>query len=176
MPLRSIENLLAEHREVEKVLADLEGLLDDFLTNAEVPDSSKQALRDIADFLARGLILHIKKEDDGLFPALEKFLPRGAGPLAVMLEEHREITQLYLGLRDGVAGLDQSRATSAPSAVRIRDNGRPLIHLLRAHLSKEERILFPFAEGHLSEEDDRRILEKYDEIVAHLPAGEQTRQ
>lgn len=176
MALRSTEILIAEHREVEKVLTQLEGLIDEFLVNSEVPDASKQALGDITDFLARDLVLHIKKEDHGLFPALEKFLPREAGPLAVMLDEHLDITRSYLGLRDGVAQLDEHPLTAGRAAARIRDNGRQLIQVLRAHLFKEERVLFPFAEGHLSEEDDREIVQKFDEIVANPPLCEHARQ
>lgn len=175
MALQSIAVLVAEHRQVERVLAELEGLLDDFLTTAEVPDASKQALGDIADFLARDLALHIKKENDGLFPALERFLLREAGPLAVMRDEHQDITRSYQGFSDGVSNLDQHPASGGPAAARIRDHGRALLRELRTHLFKEERVLFPFAEGHLSEEDDRRMVEKFEEIVAnpspyeHLP-------
>lgn len=164
--MRSTEILVAEHREVEKVLAELESLIDEFLTSPEIPDASKQALGDIAEYLGGDLILHIQKENDGLFPALEKFLPREAGPLAVMLDEHEEVSRSFLGLRGGVAELAEHPSTHGRAAARIRDNGRLLIQVLRAHLFKEERILFPFAEGHLSEEDDRQIVQKFDQIVA----------
>jgi len=176
MPLRSIEILIGEHRQVDKVLEELEGLIDEFLTNPEVPDAAKQALGKVVDFFAQDLILHIQKEDQALFPALEKFLPREQGPLAVMLHEHHEITEAYRGLREGVAVLDQHPATNGPAAGRIRDHGRALIHYLRTHLFKEERVLFPFAEGHLSQEDDREIARRFEEIRANFLVGEPARQ
>jgi regulator of cell morphogenesis and NO signaling len=169
MALRSVEILVAEHRAVESALGQLEGLIDDFLTNSEVPDAAKQALGNISDLLSRDLALHIQKEDSGLFPALEKFLPREQGPLAVMLHEHREITQENQALREGVADLDQHPSTAGRAAAQIRDHGRWLVQELRSHLFKEEHILFPFAEARLSEEEDREIVEKF-QAIASSPA------
>ncbi len=175
MALRSVEILVSEHRAVENVLAELEGLIDDFLANPEVPDAAKQSLGNISDFLARDLILHIRKENEGLFPALEKFLPRQQGPIAVMLHEHEGITRAHLGLREGVADLEQHPSTGGSAAARIRDNGRRLIQELRAHLFKEEQVLFPFAEARLSEQEDRDIVKKFEALVAAPPLQEPAR-
>jgi regulator of cell morphogenesis and NO signaling len=166
MALRCVEILVAEHRAVENALEQLEGLIDDFLTNSEVPDAAKQALGNISDLLSRDLALHIRKEDTGLFPALEKYLPREQGPLAVMLHEHREITQENRALREGVADLDQHPSTAGRAAVQIRDHGRWLVQELRSHLFKEEQVLFPFAEARLSEEEDREIVQKFQSIAS----------
>jgi hemerythrin-like domain-containing protein len=162
MALRSVDILVAEHRSVETVLEQLEGLIDDFLTNAEVPDAAKQALGNISDYLARDLVLHIQKEDRGLFPVLERYLPREQGPIAVMLHEHREITQAHLDLRKGITELEQHPSTGGIAAAQIRDHGRWLIRELRAHLFKEENILFPFAEARLSEEEDQEVVKKFE--------------
>jgi len=164
MALRSVGILVAEHRAVENVLKELEGLIDDFLTNTEVPDAAKQALGNISDYLARDLLLHIQKEDHGLFPVLERYLPREQGPIAVMLHEHQEITQAHLDLRKGVAELEQHPSTGGSAAAQIRDYGRWLIQELRSHLFKEENVLFPFAEARLSEEEDEEVVKKFEAI------------
>ncbi len=161
MALRSVDVLIQEHRAVERVLETLEGLIDDFLTNPEVPDAAKQELGEVSDYLARDLVLHIQKEDQGLFPVLGKFLPSHEGPIAVMLHEHREIDQTHQELAKGIAELEEHPSAGGKAAGQIRDQGRWLIQELRAHLYKEERVLFPFAETCLSEEDDRHILEKF---------------
>jgi hemerythrin-like domain-containing protein len=175
MALRSIDILVSEHRAVEKAITELEGLIDEFLVNSEVPGVSKQALGEIADYLSRHLLLHIEKENQALFPVLEKFLSPEAGPLTVMLDEHLQIARSFCGLRGGVLELDQHPATGGPAAARIRDHGRTLIYELRNHLLKEERVLFPFAEGHMSEEDDRWIVERFEEIVSNTPDCEHAR-
>jgi len=122
MACRSVEILLSEHRAVEKVLEELEGLIDDFLTNPEVPDAAKQALGNISDYLDRDLTLHIQKEDQALFPALERYLPRAQGPIAVMLHEHEEIAQAHRELRQGIAELEQHPSTGGNAAAQIRDH------------------------------------------------------
>lgn len=165
MALRSVDVLIQEHRAVERVLETLEGLIDDFLTNPEVPDAAKQELGEVSDYLARDLVLHIQKEDQGLFPALGKFLPTNEGPIAVMLHEHREIDQTHQELAQGIAELEQHPSVGGKAAAQIRDHGRCLIQELRAHLYKEERVLFPFAETCLGEEDDREILRKFDSLA-----------
>jgi len=48
----------------------------------------------------------------------------------------------------------------------VRDHGRILIRVLRAHLFKEEHVLFPFANSRLSSEDDRQLLQKFEEFSA----------
>ncbi len=176
MALQCVETLIAEHRSVEGVLTELENLIDDFLANAEVPDGAKQALGSISDFLAKDLVLHIRKEDYGLFPALERFLSREQGPIAVMLHEHAEITQAFEGFRAGVDALEQDRSTGGKAAVRIRDCGRRLIQELGSHLFKEERVLFPFAEGHLTPEDDQSVTKKFEALVADFRVPQTTPQ
>jgi hemerythrin-like domain-containing protein len=166
MPLHCIENLIAEHREVEKVLVELEGLIDDFLTTKEVPAESLAALGHIAEFLSRDLVLHIQKENDALFPALSRFMPLEIGPLAVMRGEHEEISDSFRGLLEGLAHLKCCSTTDSSGAGEVRDHGRALIQVLRAHLFKEEHVLFPFAESRLSPEDDRLILERFEEFAA----------
>jgi len=170
MALRSVEILIAEHRAVEKALQELEGWIDDFSTNSEVSDAAKQALGNLSDFLSRDLALHIRKEEEALFPALEQFLPREEGPLAVMFHEHGEITGENQALREGVAGLDQHASSAGQAATQIREHGRSLIQELRSHLFKEERVLFPFAEARLGEKKDREIVEKF-EALASNPGG-----
>lgn len=168
MALRCVDILVAEHRSVENILKELEGLIDDFLTNTEVPDAAKQALGNISDYLARDLVLHIRKEDQGLFPVLERYLPREQGPIAVMLHEHQEITQAHLDLRKGVAELEQHPSTGGIAAAQIRDHGRWLIQELRSHLFKEENILFPFAGARLSAEEDQEVVKKF-EVIGSQP-------
>jgi hemerythrin-like domain-containing protein len=112
MALQCVETLIAAHRSVEGVLTELENLIDDFLANAEVPDTAKQALGSISDFLAKDLVLHIRKEHYGLFPALERFLPLEQGPITVMLHEHAEIARAV--------------AASAPERTRLSRTAPPV--------------------------------------------------
>jgi hemerythrin-like domain-containing protein len=88
-------------------------------------------LRDFAD--AR----HHAKEERLLFPALEAAgVPRPGGPIEVLLEEHEQGRALVGALRE---------AAPAQRPELAREYGR----LLRAHIAKEDEILFDLADAML---------------------------
>lgn len=89
---------------------------------------------------------HHAKEETLLFPALlEAGLPAEGGPVAVMLAEHAEGRGLVAAI-DATAGTP--RATAA----------RAYARLLRAHIDKENFVLFPLADE-LVDADRQRALE-----------------
>ncbi|MBI3031567.1 MAG: hemerythrin domain-containing protein [Candidatus Rokubacteria bacterium] len=95
---------------------------------------------------------HHTKEEQHLFPALERHgLPRDGGPVGVMLHEH-ELGRAYL--RAMAAGDD-------PTVAEAIENYSAL---LRAHIDKENGILFPIAEQILGEEEQRVIVRAFDAI------------
>src|SRR5512134_2476165 len=49
------------------------------------------ALRSVGRMMATRLLRHARKEDEALFPALERVLGTSDGPTAVMRQEHRAI-------------------------------------------------------------------------------------
>ena len=169
MALRCVERLIEEHRKVEAVLGELEAVVDEFLTSTDVSAESLQTLAGIGEFLSRDLVRHIQKEDTALFPALAKYLPAETGPVAVMLEEHAQITESFRGLLEGLAHLNGCPTVGSFGANEVRDHGRALIQSLRGHVDMEEGELFPVAESHFSVWDDSQILQKFDDIDARLP-------
>lgn len=95
---------------------------------------------------------HHSKEEQHLFPALERHgVPREGGPVGVMLHEHETGRGL---LRVMAEGADREVAEA------IRAYGS----LLRAHISKENEILFPIAEQVLAEEEQRAIVQAFDAL------------
>jgi len=164
MALHSTEILLAEHRQVEAVLSQLETVVDRFLTSPQVSDESQKDLKGIVKFLASDLALHIRKEDEGLFPKLQRFFPPGMGPLAVMDMEHREAEKALRGLTAGARRLTAEPASNGAAAAQVRDCGRGLIGVLRSHLMKEEQVLFPMAAANLTAADDAEVVKKFEAI------------
>lgn len=98
-------------------------------------------LEDFLAFLEGEVQEHFGLEETFLFPALARHRHLAEGPVAVMEAEHREFRALVAEL--GVA-LRASRADSAAAAART------VIELLRAHIYKEDHVLFPLAEHVLS--------------------------
>jgi hemerythrin-like domain-containing protein len=78
---------------------------------------------------------HHAKEEAALFPAMVKAgVPSEGGPIAVMLEEHEEGRRLV-------------RAIASETGDGRVQACRTYVALLRAHIDKENEIVFPLAES-----------------------------
>ena len=87
---------------------------------------------------------HHGKEEDLLFPELESAgLPRETGPIAVLLQEHaqgRAYARYMAGALEGAgAGDATARAT-------LRNAAIGYVNLIRAHIQKEDNVLFAMAD------------------------------
>jgi hemerythrin-like domain-containing protein len=138
---KAIEVLMNEHRLIEQVL----GSLETFASQVEeglAPE--RPVLADFGTFL-RGFAdsCHHGKEEDILFQRMvERGFPRETGPVAVMLYEHevgRGHVSAFRQVGDGTGLL-----TAAETRV-VLENAGAFIPLLRAHILKEDRILYPMA-------------------------------
>lgn len=138
---KAIEVLMNEHRLIEQALGSLE------IYAVEVQRGmppTRDVIGEYAAFFA-GFAdgCHHGKEEDILFQRMvERGFPRQAGPLAVMYHEHD------LG-RAQVRALTEIAAR--PGAVAAVDSDGLLavagtyVPLLRQHILKEDRILYPMA-------------------------------
>jgi len=95
---------------------------------------------------------HHGKEEQHLFPALERHgVPRDGGPLGVMLLEHEHGRAL---LRAMSQGGDRAVAEAIGGYVT----------LLRAHIDKENGVLFPMSEQILNKEEQRVLVQAFDAV------------
>lgn len=138
MPL---SELMREHRLIERVLAALEAFAEtleagDPVEPAELSDFVEFA-RDYADRR------HHAKEEDVLFAAMAAAgCPRHTGPIALMLEEHERGRDLVSRLGEYIRPVaDWDGAQRGAMATLARD----FVTLLRSHIEKEDRIVFPMA-------------------------------
>lgn len=159
----AVSILSGEHRVILQVVTCLERMASQALREQAVPTASaRQALEVIRTFADR---CHHGKEEDILFPALEAQVP-GFGPTAVMREEH------VIG-RGFVAGMDA--AITAGDAAGFARNATGYVELLRAHIGKEDDILFRLAQSMLTPEQDAAIVEAY-RVVEHDDMGDGTHE
>lgn len=93
---------------------------------------------------------HHGKEEQILFPAMaEAGFPPDAGPVGVMLHEHEQGRALLAALKDPEQFVSAALAYSA---------------LLRAHIEKENSVLFQMADQAIPREDQRRVDAAFDEF------------
>jgi hemerythrin-like domain-containing protein len=105
---------------------------------------------------------HHAKEENLLFPmlALRGFSPE-QGPVAVMLHEHTVGRNYVKGMSENL----EKYLTGNQSSIRqIYENMAAYIELLRAHIAKENNILFRMADNALSADDQQNLLQQFGEI------------
>jgi hemerythrin-like domain-containing protein len=105
---------------------------------------------------------HHAKEEDLLFvKMIEKGFPREMGPIGVMLHEH-ELGRSYVRAVDealAAAGRGEEAART-----RVRDGLLGYAQLLRAHIEKEDSILYPMADRAFSEQDQDELLTAFERV------------
>ena len=113
----------------------------------------RAALGRLVDFLrAFADRCHHGKEEAHLFPAMAKHgVPVEGGPLGVMQEEHEEGRRFIAAM----SGPDDAAVAAAIGAY---------VALLRAHIDKEDGVLFPIAEGVLPPEEQSRLAKVFDTV------------
>jgi hemerythrin-like domain-containing protein len=144
----TIETLMNEHRVIERVLDGLVGFADEVQRTGGTEKAELARfvtfLREFADACHHG------KEEEILFAAMvEHGFPKHGGPIAVMLQEHDQGRGLVRILRER-AEQDAPWTDADRQEVAAVANG--FSELLRAHIHKEDAILYPMAEQHLPPE------------------------
>ena len=138
----AIELLSAQHQDVLQHLAAVE-------TETTARDGAN--LADFAAYLEKEVAEHFTLEEQALFPALARHLGADHGPLAMMNAEHASFRELLSDLVDAV------RVDDRPAQ---RAHAIALIDLLRAHIHKEDHVLFPMAAHLLSEGEQAEVNER----------------
>ena len=134
---KAIEELRHDH---DAILSSL-SILDAMVERLGKPNApSAEALSSYIGFLTEFADkCHHGKEEGILFPALTAAgLPSEGGPVGVMLHEHVEGRALIQQMRRAVSGTVDAPAFSQAA--------RGYAELLRAHIAKENDVLFPMAE------------------------------
>jgi hemerythrin-like domain-containing protein len=138
--MKATELLMQEHRLIERVLDALELAADAVRRGGMVPP---QFFLDATDFLsgfADGC--HHRKEEGVLFRAMIAGGSHSSdGAIALMTLEHEEGRAYTRSLRDAARAMDRDPA----ARTLVVRNARHYIELLRAHIEKEDQMLFPLA-------------------------------
>jgi hemerythrin-like domain-containing protein len=145
-----------EHALILEALDAIERKLSSMEAGSE-PDRTyfEKAVRFLRTFADQ---CHHGKEENLLFKAMvDRGFPRQAGPIAVMLHEHETGRSFIRGIAEGTAAL----GSDPGAAKKIIENGRGYIGLLRAHIDKENHILFPMADNVLNPEDQEHLAHEF---------------
>ncbi len=113
---------------------------------------------------------HHGTEEDLLFPAIEsKGFPRQAGPVGVMLIEHDQ-GRAYM--KEMAAASEEIAKGNTSAASRWVGAERGYSELLRAHIQKENNILFVMAERALSDDEQAELARGFERVeIDKMGAG-----
>jgi hemerythrin-like domain-containing protein len=166
-PMKATEILMSEHRVIERVLSTLESAA----LSLEAGRPVRPGLFiEAADFI-RGFAdgCHHKKEEGVLFQTMAEYgVPVQNGPIGVMLADHEQGRIFTRGMRQAAERLE---AGDRVAALDVIANALGYVALLRAHIVKEDRILFPMADQAIPTGEQDRVFEGF-EHVEHEETGE----
>jgi hemerythrin-like domain-containing protein len=163
----AIDALKAEHELIRRVLTVLEAEADRIAAGAEPRlDVLANAVTFFEGFIDA---CHHEKEERYLFPALSsKSDAVQYGPVSVMLAEHEE-GRGYIGtLERAMEGMQSRDIGAFPAAVAAL---QCFCLLLRAHIEKEEEVLFQFAGRLLSPAEANQLAADFESVEAKGGAG-----
>jgi hemerythrin-like domain-containing protein len=154
--------LMDEHRVIEQVLNSLEQMIDRAAKSGRLEEEpARQAIEFFRMFADH---CHHGKEEAHLFPVMEaRGFAGGCGPVAVMLREH-ELGRLYINGME--AAIERAADGDADALQWFTEHGQSYIRLLREHIEKEDRCLFPSANRALNEGDQQQLLVAFERVEA----------
>jgi len=157
-----------EHRVIEVVLDCLGKITDEASKSGRLDaESANQAIDVIRTFADK---CHHGKEENHLFAKLvEKGMPKEGGPVGQMLVEHEQGRAFVKGMADNVSG---AAAGNAEALSKFSQNAQGYVQLLRAHIQKEDGVLFPMADKVLNEDDQQRLMKAFEAVESdHMGTG-----
>jgi hemerythrin-like domain-containing protein len=161
---KAIDVLMTEHRLIEKVLAALEAHARELVGGRAL---ERGPIRDFSDFFrSYADACHHGKEEDLLFKRMvELGFPKDHGPIAVMLYEHT-IGREHVG---ALRAIGEAAGPVAPDeGALVVTRAAAYVPMLREHILKEDRILYPLAERMLPPVELERLAEQYDDFQARV--------
>ncbi|MBM4465666.1 MAG: hemerythrin [Chloroflexi bacterium] len=107
---------------------------------------------------------HHAKEEDLLFVKMqERGIPTAGGPIAVMLHEHDEGRRRVKAVAEA---LPQAASGDASAIASVTSNLSAYVQLLRAHIGKEDNILYPMADRVFTPQDQQALAAEFDRVEA----------
>ncbi|MDX1595670.1 MAG: hemerythrin domain-containing protein [Nitrosopumilaceae archaeon] len=145
----STASLRRDHDLIEKVIKSMETTIELLRSGKKIPES---ILLPVIDFTKNFTdVCHHNKEENSLFPALEKSgMPKNMGPIAMMLVDHERSREIAKRMESST----KYYLESGKSENLISDMSQYVQHITE-HLWKENNRLFMMAEARLQYVSDK---------------------
>ena len=157
---KATQILMDEHRGIERMLSIVEQAAGRVERGEPVPPGlfvdAAECFRNFADRC------HHAKEEKHLFAtAAERGIPVEGGPIGVMLAQHDQGRAFVRTIRgEG----ERYAAGSLQDPRRLIEAVRGYVNLLRAHILKEDHMLYPMANRVLTSEDQATLARAFERV------------
>lgn len=129
---------------------------------SQVINQSVSRLNSVVGFFDKELRLHFRREEEILFPILEKHIGNERSPTGLLLAEHTEVWQWFECLKEGLGRLRETEGGHSPGcAEEVYGAGNRLARLLEGHIKKENDSLLPLAEGLVEKKELDELTRKW---------------
>lgn len=137
---------------ISNYMARQHALCDELFTNAEnlAAQSEWSELQGVFEEFNEETERHLAREENILFPRLEKVMGSTEGPTQIMRMEHEQIRQLINNLNVMIGNRDRDG---------ILGESETLLIMMQQHNAKEEQILYPMMDRMLGAEEDSILAE-----------------
>ncbi|MDA8125752.1 MAG: hemerythrin domain-containing protein [Deltaproteobacteria bacterium] len=150
------EDLMNEHEGILFGLKILEKMAEPLRGNKEVTVGDFQEMVNFLKLFADKC--HHGKEEGLLFPAMERAgIQKEGGPIGQMLLEHA-IGRKY------IAEMTDSLEDDRIDRHAFGDSANKYIELLRSHIEKENKILFPLGDKRIPLAEQEKLLEAFEQF------------
>lgn len=151
--MTATKNLENDHEYILRLIEIMEAICKTDQADIEHLENIVKIIREFADGQ------HHAKEEQMLFPLMvEKGFSLQNGPLSVMLHDHDQGRMFVKGMMDHIALF---KANDETALNEIYANMFAYANLLKAHIAKENNVLFRMADQVFSSTEQASLLEKF---------------
>jgi hemerythrin-like domain-containing protein len=150
------KNLENDHEYILRLIAVMEIMVLTVSTDLKHIEMVVNLIKNYADGY------HHAKEENLLFPLMvEKGFSLEQGPVSVMLHDHEQGRKYVKGMNDEIAGF---KGGDISALTALYEHMQGYIDLLRAHIGKENNVLFRMADKALTQEEQQALLRRFKAI------------
>lgn len=146
-----MERLSGTIKQDHEALEAEAGALKSVLAAEEAEEARRAALKQFIRIMGPDLELHLRKEEEVLFPALQRLSGERAAAIGLLKEQHGQLRWLLRRLAGLVCECD--RASGAADWRAIAETSQQFIGLLEDHEGKEEQLLIHALEERLEPQE-----------------------
>jgi hemerythrin-like domain-containing protein len=158
--MKATEELKNEHEGIQLMLQVLDAVSKKMEQGEKIPNDHLAGMLEFFSVFVDKC--HHGKEEDFLFPAMEKAgVIRENGPIEVMLNEHTMGRSLMSRISDAA---DQYNSGNTSLSDEFNSASTEYVALLTRHIDKENNVLFPMADARLSPQEDQKLMEAFEKL------------